>query len=111
MRNAARLLRGTPPLFDRYSGYEDQLPAGPYDLAVVEHFWCASYATALRPRVGRLVLDLHNIESQLAGMGPRSQLDFTGYALDRRGWPADDYPVGVLAQGIWRVRPLNLECP
>jgi glycosyltransferase involved in cell wall biosynthesis len=35
-------------------------------LAVIEHFWCASYAATLRPRVGRLVLDLHNIESQLA---------------------------------------------
>ena len=66
MRNAARLLRGTPPLFDRYSGYEHQLPPGPYDVAVIEHFWCASYATALRPRARRLVLDLHNIESQLA---------------------------------------------
>lgn len=66
MRNATRLLRGVPPLFDRYSGYEQQLPTGPYDLAVVEHFWCASYAPALRTRAKRLVLDLHNIESELA---------------------------------------------
>ena len=69
-RNALRLIRGRPPLFDRYSGYEDQvraqLRAEPYELSVVEHFWCASYATLLRPRARRLVLDLHNIESQLA---------------------------------------------
>jgi glycosyltransferase involved in cell wall biosynthesis len=69
-RNALRLLRGRPPLFDRYSGYEQQiapqLRPGAYDLAVVEHFWCASYAPLLRPRARRLVLDLHNIESRLA---------------------------------------------
>lgn len=66
VRNAGRLLRRRPPLFDRYSGYEDQLPTGLYDVAVVEHFWCASYATRLRGQCGRLVLDLHNIESELA---------------------------------------------
>jgi glycosyltransferase involved in cell wall biosynthesis len=33
---------------------------------VVEHFWCASYARLLRTCCDRLVLDLHNIESQLA---------------------------------------------
>jgi len=66
VRNASRLVRGRPPLFDRYSGYEDQLPTRHYDLGVVEHFWCASYATRLRPQCNRLVLDLHNIESALA---------------------------------------------
>lgn len=69
-RNAIRLLRGVPPLFDRYSGYEDQLRSrlsdAPYDLGVVEHFWCASYAPLLRRHCARLVLDLHNIESELA---------------------------------------------
>ena len=69
-RNAVRLIRGRPPLFDRYSGYENQisaqLRAELYDLAVIEHFWCASYAKLLRPRARRLVLDLHNVESQLA---------------------------------------------
>lgn len=70
IRNAARLVRGRPPLFDRYSGYEDQIraaiPARHYDLGVIEHFWCASYARLLRPICNRLVLDLHNIESELA---------------------------------------------
>ena len=68
-RNLVRLARGRPPLFDRFSGYEDQLASalrGRYDVGVVEHFWCASYAPLLRSCCGRLVLDLHNIESELA---------------------------------------------
>lgn len=68
-RNATRLARGRPPLFDRFSGYEDQLAAAlreRYALGVVEHFWCASYAPLLRNCCDRLVLDLHNIESHLA---------------------------------------------
>lgn len=69
-RNAFRLIRGVPPLFDRYSGYEDQLRArmgdARYRLGIVEHFWCAGYAPLLRGRCDRLVLDLHNIESELA---------------------------------------------
>jgi len=68
-RNTIRLARGRPPLFDRFSGYEDQLTGalrGRYALGVVEHFWCASYALLLGSCCDRLVLDLHNIESQLA---------------------------------------------
>jgi polysaccharide biosynthesis protein PslH len=68
-RNVVRLAHGRPPLFDRFSGYENQIGAalqGRYAVAVVEHFWCASYAGLLRTRCGKLVLDLHNIESQLA---------------------------------------------
>jgi glycosyltransferase involved in cell wall biosynthesis len=69
-RNAGRLVRGVPPLFDRYSGYEEQLAdrlgSSKYTLGVVEHFWCASYAPLLRGCCERLVLDLHNVESELA---------------------------------------------
>jgi len=68
-RNTRRLARGIPPLFDRFSGYEDQLTHaldGRYAVGVVEHFWCASYAGLLRTCCDRLVLDLHNIESRLA---------------------------------------------
>jgi glycosyltransferase involved in cell wall biosynthesis len=56
-------------LFDRFSGYEIQVGAallGRYAVGVVEHFWCAAYAPLLRSCCGRLVLDLHNIESELA---------------------------------------------
>lgn len=68
-RNAIRLSRGRPPLFDRFFGYETQLTEalhGHYAVGVVEHFWCASYASLLRTCCDTLVLDLHNIESQLA---------------------------------------------
>lgn len=66
-RNVRRLLAGRPPLFDRYSGYENQLPLQKrYEIAVIEHFWCAEYVTALRSQCGRVVLDLHNVESALA---------------------------------------------
>jgi glycosyltransferase involved in cell wall biosynthesis len=67
-RNAGRFLRGAPPLIDRYSGFESQLEPmlRHYSLGVVEHFWCAPYAALLRPHCDRLVLDLHNIESELA---------------------------------------------
>jgi polysaccharide biosynthesis protein PslH len=68
-RNMVRLAQGRPPLFDRFSGYENQLGAdlqGRYAVGVVEHFWCAAYAPLLRSCCGRLVLDLHNVESQLA---------------------------------------------
>jgi glycosyltransferase involved in cell wall biosynthesis len=68
-RNTVRVVRGIPPLFDRFSGYEGQLAGvlrGRYALGVVEHFWCASYAHLLRTCCDRVVLDLHNIESQLA---------------------------------------------
>jgi len=68
-RNVVRLARGRPPLFDRFSGYEDQIATALHDryaVGVVEHFWCAAYAPLLRSCCGRLVLDLHNIESELA---------------------------------------------
>lgn len=75
-RNSLRLMRGVPPLFDRYSGYEDQLAAKlagrKFDLGVVEHFWCASYAPLLRRHCKTLVLDLHNIESDLASTHARA---------------------------------------
>ncbi len=68
-RNGWRFLRGSPPLFDRYSGFESQLDPvlrdRRYAVGVVEHFWCASYTRALRPHCDRLVLDLHNVESEL----------------------------------------------
>jgi glycosyltransferase involved in cell wall biosynthesis len=68
-RNVVRLARGRPPLFDRFSGYADQITnalQGRYAVGVVEHFWCASYAPLLRSCCEKLVLDLHNIESELA---------------------------------------------
>jgi glycosyltransferase involved in cell wall biosynthesis len=85
-RNAIRLLEGRPPLFDRFSGYEDQLAdalRGPYAVGVVEHFWCASYAPLLRTCCERLVLDLHNIESQLARTHARAARWPASWASER----------------------------
>lgn len=69
-RNGWRYVRGAPPLLDRFSGFESQLApvltGRRYSIGVIEHFWCAPYARALRPNCDRLVLDLHNIESELA---------------------------------------------
>jgi glycosyltransferase involved in cell wall biosynthesis len=66
-RNGIRLLRGRPPLLDRFSGFEKQIASfvsgQQYDLAVVEHFWCAPYIEQLRPHAKAAWLDLHNIES------------------------------------------------
>ncbi len=69
-RNGRRFLQGVPPLVDRFAGFEAQLHpvlnGRRYQAAIVEHFWCAPYAAALRPHCELLVLDLHNIESELA---------------------------------------------
>jgi glycosyltransferase involved in cell wall biosynthesis len=64
IRNLDRMRRYAPPLIDRFAGFS--LPVRrTYDVAVVEHFWCATYVDALRPHCRRIVLDLHNIESVL----------------------------------------------
>ena len=69
LRNAARLVRGVPPLVDRFAGFDGAISAAldgrRYAVGVVEHFWCAPYAGALAPFCDRLVLDLHNVESVL----------------------------------------------
>ncbi len=70
LRNSGRLLRGVPPLIDRFAGFDAQLApvleGHTYRVAVIEHFWCAPYAAAIRPHCEVLVLDLHNVESRLA---------------------------------------------
>ena len=67
LRNSVRLLRNRPPLLDRFSGFHKQIAgfiAGrQYELAVIEHFWCAPYAADLRPWCKTMWLDLHNVES------------------------------------------------
>jgi glycosyltransferase involved in cell wall biosynthesis len=68
IRNGIRLLRRTPPLVERFSGFGAPIAAfvagrPPYDLAVVEHFWCAPYLEQIAPHCRHTILDLHNIES------------------------------------------------
>ena len=70
-RNAARLLRGVLPLTDRFAQTPVRnevfraIQGKRYDVAVIEHFWCAPYLTMLRERADCVILDLHNIESVL----------------------------------------------
>jgi polysaccharide biosynthesis protein PslH len=72
-RNGLRFARGVPPLVDRFAGFEAQLDwKGHYRVAVIEHFWCAPYADAIRPHCDILALDLHNIESELASTHARA---------------------------------------
>jgi len=69
VRNVRRMAQGKPPLNDRFEGFvaavAEWLEGREYELAIIEHFWCARYAEVVRPRARRLVLDLHNVESEL----------------------------------------------
>jgi len=87
LRNADRFARGAPPLVDRFSGFSEQIRAiladRSYDLAVVEHFWCAGYVKILRERCKRVVLDLHNVESVLLARCGDSHGRLLGTAFKR----------------------------
>ena len=76
-RNAGRLIRGVPPLLDRFAGYEEAIAAATggqrYDLCVIEHFWCAPYWEQLSDIAGATLLDLHNIESVLHRLSARTE--------------------------------------
>jgi len=72
-RNLRRVVRGIPPLTDRFSeasvcdAVRRCLHRERYDALVLEHSWIAHYipiARALQPQA-RIVLDCHNIESDL----------------------------------------------
>jgi glycosyltransferase involved in cell wall biosynthesis len=69
LRNASRMARRMPPLIDRFSGFGPRiarvLRERSYELAVIEHFWCAPYWEQVTAVSRRTVLDLHNIESVL----------------------------------------------
>ena len=78
-RNAGRLLRRRPPLFDRFSQPESleavaKITANRrYSLALVEHFWCAGYLSLIREAAAWSVLNLHNVESALHSACARSE--------------------------------------
>ena len=69
VRNLGRFLRRVPPLVDRFSGFEkvvERFAKGRrWKMAVLEHFWCAGYRPVLEPFCDAIVMDLHNLESQL----------------------------------------------
>jgi glycosyltransferase involved in cell wall biosynthesis len=68
-RNAGRLARRVPPLMDRFAGFGGQIAAAirgqRYEIALIEHFWCAPYWKQAAAVSDATVLDLHNIESVL----------------------------------------------
>lgn len=70
-RNTGRLIRGKLPLDDRFTERQSlrrvalATEGQSYEVAVIEHFWCARYLDLLRARARRVVLDLHNVESVL----------------------------------------------
>jgi glycosyltransferase involved in cell wall biosynthesis len=68
-RTASRLVRGVPPLNDRFAGFGSALEAflegRHYEVALLEHFWCAPYWEQVAPHSKVVLLDLHNIESVL----------------------------------------------
>jgi glycosyltransferase involved in cell wall biosynthesis len=70
-RNASRLWRGVLPLSDRFAEpacraqVERAIAGRQYRVAVIEHFWCAGYRELVAERSEQVVLDMHNIESDL----------------------------------------------
>jgi glycosyltransferase involved in cell wall biosynthesis len=83
-RNAMRLARRVPPLVDRFAGFGPAISAAldgrRYDVAVVEHFWCAPYWPQIAAVSPRTVLDLHNIESILHQRSAETEGGATGFA-------------------------------
>lgn len=69
-RNLARVALGRPPLNDRFGGFGGELArcleGRRYDVAIIEHFWCAPYFDQVAAHASRVILDLHNVESALA---------------------------------------------
>ena len=65
-RNLTRLTFGRPPLNDRFQGFAREvarcLEGQRYDVALIEHFWCAPYVEQVARHASRVILDLHNVE-------------------------------------------------
>jgi glycosyltransferase involved in cell wall biosynthesis len=83
-RNAARLVRQTPPLVDRFAGFESELCGAidgrRYDIGIIEHSWCAPYWPQIAAASRRSYLDLHNIESVLHARCAESETGAVAYA-------------------------------
>jgi len=83
-RNASRLSRETPPLVDRFAGFEshlrDAIAGRRYQIGIIEHFWCAPYLPVMAESCARVVLDLHNIESVLHERCAEAEGPFQGLA-------------------------------
>jgi glycosyltransferase involved in cell wall biosynthesis len=69
VRNTSRLVRGVPPLVDRFAGFQrevaEAIGGARYEIGLIEHSWCAPYWDRIAAVCQRTVLDLHNVESLL----------------------------------------------
>jgi len=118
LRNMSRIVRNRPPLLDRFSGFQDEIAkllAGQhYDVAIIEHFWCAPYIVQLRPCSREVILDLHNIESVwhqtlAASESPARALALRRFAtasvaLERKWLPQFDRLLVTSQEDLERVR-------
>ncbi len=84
VRCALRLVRGTPPLVDRFAGFarqvETAIGGARYDIGVVEHFWCAPYWPQISRACRFTAIDLHNIESTLHARCARAEEGVAAFA-------------------------------
>jgi len=94
-RNLRRLILGRPPLNDRFQGFGAELSRSlgreNYDVAFIEHFWCAPYFEQVAPHAARVILDLHNVESA-----------FYRSLADSEPWPKSA-AFGRFAQAVRRL--------
>src|SRR5882762_5105310 len=118
LRNISRIVQNRPPLLDRFSGFQDEIAkllAGQhYDVAIIEHFWCAPYIVQLRPCSREVILDLHNIESVwhqtlAASESPARALALRRFAtasvaLERKWLPQFDRLLVTSQEDLERVR-------
>ncbi len=119
-RNVWRIARTRPPLMDRFSGFDKMIAAliqgRHYDVAIIEHFWCAPYVTHLRLCSKQVILDLHNIESVWHQRLAASESPARAFALRRfatasvaleRGWlPKFDRLLVTSRNDFERVRSI-----
>lgn len=124
LRNTRRLFRSIPPLNDRFGGFEPEiqrfLEGRRYDVAIIEHFWCAGYRDILAAHCKRLLLDLHNVESVLLAScaawenGPAAYVlhRFRAACLDleRKWFPQYDLLLTASEADARRVREIAPGC-
>jgi len=120
VRNSRRLFLGRPPLIDRFAGYGEAISSliskCEYDIAIIEHFWCAPYVQQLRSRSKRVILDLHNIESvwhrslsegeSKARAWALRRFATASVALERKWWPEFDAILATSQEDGARVRDI-----
>jgi polysaccharide biosynthesis protein PslH len=125
LRNARRLFRNTPPLVDRFAGFESAIAAllsgNRYECAIIEHSWCAAYLEQLRPHAKRVVLDLHNLESlwhqsMAAHESPLRawalrRFATASVALERKWWPRFDSILTTSTADAAFVRKIARDVP